>query len=156
MPLKKKLKDFLDDNQIRYVTMIHSSSYTAQEMAETIHIPGQEIAKTVVLKEKEKFYLAVVTANHKVDLEAFKKLVSITDVELPTEKEFMSLFPLCEVGAMPPFGNLYDLPVYVDQALAEDEYIYFNACSLSEVIKMKYSDYQRLVQPTIGKFGQHI
>ena len=155
MPLKKLLKEFLDENHVKYVTMIHSKAYTAQEIAAVLHVPGKMFAKTVILKSDGKYMMAVLPATHRINLDLFKQVSHSHKIELATEDEFEGLFPKSEIGAMPPFGNLYDLPTYVDTELTKDEDICFNATTHSEVIKMKYSDYEKLVEPVIGTFAEH-
>jgi Ala-tRNA(Pro) deacylase len=156
MPLKKRLKDFLDQNHVKYVTMIHSKAYTAQEIAAVLHVPGKIFAKTVILKEDEKFLMSVLPATHRINMDLFKQVSHTHHPELASEEEFESLFPKCEIGAMPPFGNIYDMATYVDSSLTKDEDICFNATTHSEVIKMKYADFERLVKPVIGTFAEHL
>lgn len=156
MPLKRRLKEFLDENHVKYVTMIHSKAYTAQEIAAVLHVPGKMFAKSVILKADGKFMMGVLSAAHHVNIELFKQVSHTHEVELASEEEFESLFPKCEIGAMPPFGNIYEVSTYVDTALAKDGDICFNATTHSEVIKMKYSDFERLVKPVIGTFAEHI
>jgi len=149
MPVQK-LKQFLDERGIRYVSIVHSSAFTAQEIAASAHIPGKELAKTVVARIDGRMAMAVVPASLKVD---FQRLAEVADAEEATlcdEVEFRDSFPGCEVGAMPPFGNLYDMDVYVSDQLAEDEEIAFNAGSHTELIRLPYADFQRLVQPWVG------
>ncbi len=156
MPLKKRLKDFLDENHIKYVTMIHSKAYTAQEIAAILHVPGKSFAKTVILKADGKFVMAVLPATHRINLDLFKQVAHAHEVEMATEEEFEKLFPGCEIGAMPAIGRIYELPTYVDSSLTRNEDICFNATTHSEVIKMKYPDYERLTEPIIGTFAEHI
>ncbi|MBN2365122.1 MAG: YbaK/EbsC family protein [Calditrichaeota bacterium] len=156
MPLKKKLTDFLDETEVKYVTMIHSKAYTAQEVAASCHIPGRMFAKTVILKANGEYIMAVLPATHKINLDLLRQVSHSKEVELATEEEFESLFPKSEIGAMPPFGNLYNLKTYVDSTLAKDEDICFNAMTHSEVIKMRYDDFERLVKPIVGTFSEHI
>jgi Ala-tRNA(Pro) deacylase len=152
MPVTK-LKEFLDSHQIKYVVIAHSPAYTAQEIAASAHISGKELAKTVVVKLDGKMALAVLPASYKVDLELLKKATGATRVELADEKEFVGMFPNCEPGGMPPFGNLFGMDVFVADTLAEDEEIAFNAGSRSELIKLAYKDYEQLVQPKVFKFS---
>jgi len=156
MPLKKRLKDFLDEKNVKYVTMIHSKAYTAQEIAAACHIPGKIFAKTVILKTDGKYSMAVLPATHRINIDLFRQVSHSKNVELASEEEFEGLFPKSEIGAMPPFGNLYDLPTYVDSSLTRDEDICFNATTHSEVIKMRYDDYEKLVKPVIGTFSEHL
>jgi len=153
MPIKK-LKEFLDSHKVKYVTINHSTAYTAQEIAASAHIPGKEIAKTVMVKIDGKMAMAVLPASFRVDFDHLKQVTGAGKVELATEKEFEDMFPGCEVGAMPPFGNLYDMDVYVAESLTDDEEIAFNAGSHSELIRLNFKDFKRLVKPKILKFSQ--
>lgn len=148
MPVKK-LRDFLDQNDVKYVVIIHSQTYTSQEIAASAHIPGKELAKTVMLKLDGKMAMAVLPASYKIDLERCASETGAKQVELATEEEFKYLFPECEIGAMPPFGNLYDLEVYAAKSLSEDKDIAFNAGTHRELIKLAYKDFERLVKPKI-------
>lgn len=152
MPVRK-LKEFLNSHDIKYVTINHSPAYTAQEIAESAHIPGKELAKTVIIKIDGKLAMAVLPASYKIDLEQFKNATGASNVELANEREFRQMFPECEVGAMPPFGNLYDMEVFAAQTLAEDEAITFNAGSHTELIKLSYKDFEHLVEPKVIKFS---
>lgn len=143
----KRLKEFLDENNVRYITISHSPAYTAQEMAAKAHLPGKEIAKTVLVKIEGKLAMAVLPGSFKINFEELKKVIGSENVRLADEHEFIDKFPDCEVGAMPPFGNLYGIEVFVARSLAEDEEIAFNACSHSQLIKMAYTDYEKLVKP---------
>jgi Ala-tRNA(Pro) deacylase len=153
MPVKK-LKDFLDQQNIRYVTSIHSTAYTAQQIAASAHIPGKDIAKTVMIQLDGKMSMVVIPASYRVDLDQLKKVSGAKKVKLASEDDFKNLFPDCEVGAMPPFGNLYDMPVYVSESLAEDAEIAFNAGSHRELIKLAYTDFERIVKPKKAKFSK--
>ncbi len=149
----KKLKEYLNSNNIKYVTIFHSQAYTAQEVAESAHIPGKELAKTVMVKIDDKMAMAVLTAADKVDFDSLKESVGAVKVELACEQEFENMFPGCEIGAMPPFGNLYEMQVFVEEKLTEDTEIAFNAGSYTELIKLSYNDFERLVKPTVVKFS---
>ena len=149
----KKLKTFLDENKVKYISVQHSSAYTAQEIAAIAHIPGKDLAKTVIIKINGKMAMAVLPASYKVSFDNLKETLGVTEARLAYEQEFIDKFPDCEVGAMPPFGNIYGIEVYVAESLAEEEEIAFNACSHTELIKMKFSDFERLVQPKRIKFS---
>jgi Ala-tRNA(Pro) deacylase len=151
MPIKK-LKEYLDSHQIEYLTINHSLAYTAQRIAASAHIPGKDIAKTVVLKADGKLVMAVLPASCKINLEMLKGAMNANVIEISTEKEFGTLFPDCEVGAMPPFGNLYGMDVYVAERLTMDDDIAFNAGSHRELIKLAYKDFEKLVKPKVVKF----
>lgn len=148
-----KLKEFLDSQNVKYVTISHSAAYTAQEIAASAHIPGQELAKTVMIRLDGKLAMAVLPASYKVDLNALKEATGANQVELAGEQEFRSQFLECELGAMPPFGNLYDMQVYVDQSLTKDDTIAFNAGSHTELLKLSYKDFESLVRPKVLKFA---
>lgn len=152
MPVQK-LKEFLDSHKIKYDTVIHSEAYTAQEIAASAHITGKEVAKTVMVKIDGKMAMAVLPATEKVNFELLKKATGANDIELANEKDFADMFPGCEIGAMPPFGNLYGVDVYVAEKLAEDEEIAFNAGTHTEMIKLAYKDFESLVNPKKARFS---
>src|SRR5271169_974713 len=152
MPLNK-VRAFLDEYHIKYVVISHSKAYTAQGIAAIAHIPGQELAKTVVVKLDGALAMAVLPASYHVDLLALKKVVGVKDALLASEREFKQHFPDCETGAMPPFGNLYGIPVYVDETLTRDKEIAFNAGTHLELIRMEYGDFNRLVEPGVLRFS---
>lgn len=154
MGVLRRLKDYLDENNIKYVKITHSRAYTAQEIAASVHIPGKELAKTVIVRVNDGFGMAVLPASRKVNFDQLKTVVGNNEIRLAQEDEFKGLFPDCEVGAMPPFGNLYNLPVYVASALSEDKEIAFNAGTHTDVIKISYSDFEKLVKPTVGTFSE--
>ena len=151
MPVQK-LKQYLDSQRIKYVAITHSPAFTAMEVAQSAHIPGRELAKTVMVKLDGKMAMAVLPSLRKVDLNLLRESVGAQEAQLATETEFKSLFPDCETGAMPPFGNLYGMDVYVAEALTENDEMAFNAGSHTEVIKMAYKDFERLVQPKVVSF----
>ncbi len=156
MPVLKKLREFLDQNHIEYTQTTHSLAYTAREVAAAEHIPAHEVAKTVVFLCEQGYGLAVLTADRVVDLEELRMNLGVARLRLATEAELSELFPGCELGAMPPFGNLWGLPVYVDDALAGEDRIAFNAGSHREVIHMKYRDFERLVNPLVLRFSRRL
>jgi Ala-tRNA(Pro) deacylase len=122
-----RLKEYLNENKINYVKISHSPANIAQEIAASIHTPGKEIAKIVIVKIQDSYAMAVLPASHKINFDLLKQVIGAETIRLTNEKEFKDLFPDCEVGAMPPFGNLYKLPVYFASALSEDKEIAFNA-----------------------------
>lgn len=149
----KKLKSYLDDNNIKYVSIIHSQAYTAQETAQSAHIPGKEMAKTVIVKSGDDLVMLVLPASEKVDLDLVKGATRSDSVQLASEQDFKDLFPNCETGAMPPFGNLYGMPVYVEESLSRNKNIAFNAGSHTELIKLTYKDFNRLVKPKVTRIS---
>lgn len=152
MPLKK-LKEFLQSHNIKFATISHSQAFTAQEIAATAHIPGKELAKTVMVKIDGKMAMAVLPASYKVNFNLLKKAAGAKKVELSSEQEFKDMFPECEIGAMPPFGNLYGMEVYVAESLAEDKEIAFNAGSHTELVRVSYKDFETHVKPKVVKFS---
>ena len=150
----KKLKEFLDSNGAKYVLISHAPAFTAQEIAAEAHIPGKELAKTVMVRIDGKMSMAVLPASYVIDFDLLKVVAGASEVALASESEFKGLFPGCELGAIPPFGNLYDVPVFVDRSLAEDEEIAFNAGSLKELFRMAYKDFEGLVGPRVAEFGR--
>lgn len=149
----KKLKAVLDEYKVRYITIRHFSAYTAQEIASKAHISGKELAKTIIVKIEGKLSMAVLPASYQIDFKQLEQAFGTHKISLATEEEFKYFFPDCEVGAMPPFGNLYDMEVFVAETLAEDETIAFNAGTHTELIQMQYADFQKLVQPQVLKFS---
>lgn len=148
MPVKK-LKDFLNKHEIKYVSVAHSPAYTAQEIAARVHIKGRKLAKTVMVIVNGKMAMAVLPASCKVDFDYFRKEIGADQIALASEEEFKGMFPDCEVGAMPPFGNLYGMDVFADQSLTEDDEIAFSAGTHTELIKLPFMDFKRLVKPRI-------
>lgn len=151
MPVKK-LKEFLDKEKIKYVSIIHSPAYTAQEVAASAHITGKELAKTVIVQLDGETAMAVLPANRKIVLQDLREVTGADQAKFVAEDEFKKQFPDCETGAMPPFGNLYGMEVYVAASLTQNEEIVFNAGSHIEVIKLAYKDFERLVRPRVVSF----
>lgn len=152
MPVKK-LKDFLDKNKVKYLSCTHSPAFTAQEIAAASHIPGKELAKTVIIKVDDRMAMAVLPASYHIDFDLLKKGLGAKTIKLAAEDEFKDMFPGCVVGAMPPFGNLFGMDVYAADSLSENEDISFNAGTHTELISLKYKDFERLVQPKVLKFS---
>jgi Ala-tRNA(Pro) deacylase len=153
MSISTRLKHFLDQNQIPYSVMTHSTAYTAQGAAVTMQISGKELAKAVVLWAGEDMILAVLPASNHVRLDQLAAELG-KPVRLASEQEFCDRFPDCELGAMPPFGSLYNLPVYVDESLAADEMIVFNAGTHRDAIRMRYGDFVGLAKPKVCSFAK--
>lgn len=148
-----KLTDYLDKNGKKYVIVTHSEAFTAQEVAASAHIPGKDMVKTVMIKADGDMKMVVLPSTHDVDFNAIREALDADDVELASEEEFKSLFPESETGAMPPFGNLYDIDTLVAESLTNGDIIAFNAGNHKEVIKLAFSDYEELVQPDILPVG---
>src|SRR5882762_3065880 len=148
MPVKK-LKEFLNANRVKYVSMIHSQAYTAQEVAESAHISGKAMAKTVIVELDGQMAMAVLPADRKIVLQDLREVTGSEEVKFASEEEFKQRFPDCETGAMPPVGNLYGMDVYLAESLMHNDEIAFNAGSHTEVMKMAYKDFDRVVRPRV-------
>ena len=149
----KKLREFLDRQAIKYVTISHPVAYTAQEIAAVTHISSKEMTKTVIVKIDSALAMVDLPASHQVDVSLLRAAAGTRSVSLAKEAEFKDRFPECDIGAMPPFGNLYGMTVYVDESLTKDKDIAFNAGSHDELLQVSYADFERLVKPTILRFA---
>jgi len=147
------LTEYLDGHNVAYVVISHSPAYTAQGIAGLAHIPGKELAKTVIVKLDGKLAMAVIPAKFHVDLALLKRGANAKTVSLASEDEFKDRFPQCETGAMPPFGNLFSLDVFADDSLERDKEIAFNAGTHRELIRMAWEDFKRLVEPKVIRFA---
>lgn len=152
MPVAK-LKQFLDDAGVRYEVIPHEEAYTTQEVAAAAHIRGREVAKTVMVKVDGAMAMAVLEAPDVVSMDRLKDVAGAELVELAHEDEFRDLFPTCEPGAMPPFGNLWSMDVFVDEKLREDDRIAFNAGTHDELMRLDYADFERLVKPVVARLS---
>lgn len=152
MALPKKVKQYLKENRIKYRIIRHKEVFTTQEVAAKQHVSGKELAKVVIVKAKD-FAMMVLPANLLLDIKKAKKILKAKSLRLAREAEIEKLFPDCEVGAMLPFGNIYDLPVYIDKSLTEKERVVFKAGDHTHTIAMKSEDLMRLVQPKVETFG---
>jgi Ala-tRNA(Pro) deacylase len=152
MPINT-LKELLDGQNIKYTIITHSVAYTAQGIAALTHIPGQELAKTVIVNMDDALAMAVLPASSQVDLAALRAATGAKGVTLAREADFMHRFPGCETGAMPPFGNLYNMNVFVDESLTKDKEIAFNAGSHRELMRLAYEDFARVVKPKVLLFA---
>lgn len=151
MPVRK-LKEFLDNHEIKYVAINHSRAYTAQEVAASAHVPGDTLAKTVMVNIDGRMSMAVVPAPQMVHMRQLGEAIGANTVELASEQDFKEKFPECDVGAMPPFGNLYGMDVFVEEDLTKHKEIVFNAGSHTQLIKLSFEDFKRLVEPKILGF----
>ena len=153
MSIPRHIKEFLDTAHVSYRHAIHSPAYTAQEIAHLQHISGKELAKAVMVVADKELIMAVLPASHRLDLDALKKHLGARKVRLAQEEEFEKTFPGCELGAMPPLGNLYHVSVWVDEALHNNPSLVFNAGSHTDTVEMSYADFERLVRPSRGRFA---
>jgi Ala-tRNA(Pro) deacylase len=149
----QRLKQVLDQHKIKYISINHSPAYTARETAASTFVPRREFAKTIIVDIDGEKIMAVLSASRHVDLEALRKLAQANEVRLATEDEFRELFPDCEVGAMPPFGSLYNTRVFVEEMVTEVDDLCFNAGSHEQILRMNSADFIKLEQPVIGTFA---
>jgi Ala-tRNA(Pro) deacylase len=156
MAILKRLEDFLKTNHADFREIVHPEAYTAQEIAAAMHIKGKELAKSVMVKTDGRFIMTVMPATAKVDFKKLKEELHEKNVRLATEDEFKALFPDCEPGAEPPFGNLYNVETVIDRTLAEDEHIFFNAGTHYEAVEMDFKKYEELVRPRVADISVHI
>ncbi len=151
-----KLKQYLEQNNAPYEVILHEEVYSAQELAQALRTPGRKLVKVVIVKADGVYRMAVLAASRKIDLPALKAYIKSKTISLATEEEIKDLFPEAEIGAMPPFGNLYNLEVWVDAGLRDEEYITFNAGTHYEAILMLYADFERLVRPCVASFSTSV
>ena len=151
-----KILDFLDDNRANYQVSEHRPTFTAQQMAAEEHVPGITVAKPVIVRADDKFYMCVLPACYKIDIDSLKSQLAAEHLELAEEKELAKIFTDCALGAEPPFGNLYDMPTVMDKTLEPDEEIVFQAGTHEKAIRMKMADYRKLVNPCILSFSYHM
>jgi len=151
----RSVQDYLQSENVDFDILPHPHAFTARETAERAHVPGREMAKTVMVKLDGKLAMAVVAANEWVELENLRMATGASEVRLVAEEEFKDRFPECEVGAMSPFGNLYGMQVIASDTLAADEKIAFNAGSHRELVRMNWSDFERLVHPQVMRMTRH-
>ena len=150
------LRKYLDKNSVKYINIAHSTAYTAQEIAACSHVSGRKMAKTVILLLDGVTAMAVLPASLTIDFCYLEEVLGVNHVELATEEEFKDMFSDCETGAMPPFGNLYGMEVFVDKALGEYDEIVFNAGTHRDLIQMKYKDFENLVKPKRASFKEKL
>jgi Ala-tRNA(Pro) deacylase len=153
MKCQEQLEQYLRDHQIAYQIQHHPQAYTAQQIAQCEHISGEKVAKSVIVVANSNKVLLVLQATCRVDLDKVRSCLGVQEVRLASEQEFQNAFPNCETGAMPPFGNLYNLAVYVEQSLARQETMVFSIGTHTETMSLKYADFERLVQPRIADFA---
>ena len=152
----ERLRNFLDDHNIQYDLLHHDPTHTSEELAHKLNVDPKKIAKTVIVRNDKGYAMIVLPGDKKINFNYLSNVFLSNKLELAKEFEIKSLFPDCELGAMPPFGNLYKIPVYVALSLSSDHEIIFNACSHTYAIKMKYDDYARIISPNISYFSQSL
>jgi Ala-tRNA(Pro) deacylase len=154
MQCKDRLETFLRDNAVPFQVQHHPLAYTAQEVAASEHIPGKMMTKVIMAYADRRLVMLALPAPRRIDVVKSATALGATEVRLAHEQEFAATFPDCQVGAMPPFGNLYNVPVYVDKALTDDDTIVFRAGTHTDTISLKYADFDRLVKPTVADLGR--
>jgi Ala-tRNA(Pro) deacylase len=155
MKIPKQLIDCLNENKAGYEILQHPEAVTAQRIAQAEHVKGRRHAKVVMVKSGGEHVMTVLPADHQIDLEKVEKALG-HPASLDAEQEFKLLFPDCAVGAMPPFGNLYGLPTYVDKSLSQEDYIVFEAGTHTDAIKLSYRDYEKIVKPRVEDLASKI
>lgn len=156
MDCKARLEQYFRENGVGFQAMTHQVAYTAQEVAAAQRVPGKQVAKVVIVMVEGKPVMLVMPASYRIDFAKLKSGLGVQDVQLARERDFSALFPDCDTGAMPPFGNLYDVPVHIDRVLTEDAEIVFQAGTHCDTMKITYADYARLAQPIIADFATHL
>jgi Ala-tRNA(Pro) deacylase len=156
MDCKERLEKYFRENGVGYQVMTHATAYTAQDVAAAQKVKGNQVAKVVMVFADAKIVMLVLPASYRIDFPKLKSALGVKEARLAKEEEFSDLFPDCDTGAMPPFGNLYAVPVYVDQSLSGEEEIVVQAGSHRETMKIGYQDYARLAQPTVADFAAHL
>jgi len=154
MAILKSLQRLLDDNHVRYEVHAHPRSFTAKETAAADHIPPSEMAKVLVLKARDQFLMAVLPASHTLDVDRLRDTVGDEELRLASEREFAGAFPACEPGAIPPFGQLFDMPLWVDDSLGRERETVFNGGNHRETVHIAYQDFVRLAKPHFGEFSR--
>ena len=155
MSVSIKLREYLDQKGVAFEHHVHPTAYTAQRTAESLHVPGRELAKSVVINADGALLLAVVPSNQKVNLDHLQFITRSANMRLATENEFTDAFPSCELGAMPPFGILFGIATYCDTSLEQNDSIEFNAGSHNDTIRMDFHDFKRLARPTMIDLVDH-
>ncbi len=153
MAIPQRIRDYLDSQNVLYETVHHSQAFSGQEVAHSLHLSGKRLAKAVVLGGDGKLLMAIIPASHRLNLQDMRVAAEVMSLEMVSESELAKVFPDCEGGAVPPFGNLYGLEVWVDRAVSDSEEIFFCAGTHQDCLRMKYSDFSRLCRPRLGRFS---
>jgi len=155
MSIPNEIKKFLDSKQVKYRHFTHPQAFTASETAEAQHVSGRELAKSVVVIADDRLMLAVIPANDRLDVEKLSHLEGAASIRLASEDEFAEVFAGCEVGAEPPLGKLYDVPVWLDASFEDHDAILFNAGTHTDTIQMTVEDFEKVEQPKVGRLVEH-
>jgi len=154
MAIPQRIRDYLDSQNVPYETLHHSQAFTAQEVAHSLHISGKKCVKVVVAEGDKKTVLVVMPAAHRLNFQELKSAMRVNQLEMLVESELVGLFPDCDLGAVPPFGNLYGIDVWVDRAVASTETVLFCAGTHEDCIRMRYTDFAKLTRPFVGHFSE--
>jgi len=154
MAIPSRIRDFLDSENVSFEELRHAPAFTGQEIAHTLHLSGKRCAKTVALEGDGRLALAVLPASHRLNLQDLQSVMEVEHLEMLEESELSKFFPDCQPGAIPPFGRLYGMEVWVDQAVCDSEFVVFCAGTHEDCIRMKYSEFAKLTQPRICRFSQ--
>ena len=154
MAIPQRIRDYLDSQNVSYETLHHAQAFTAQEVAHSLHVSGKRCVKVVVARGDNKPLLVVMPASHRLNFQELKSALKANRLEMLVESELVGLFPDCDLGAVPPFGNLYGIGVCVDRAVANTEKIVFCAGTHEDCIRMRYSDFAKLTRPFVGHFSE--
>ena len=154
MAIPQRIRDYLDSQNVPYETLHHSQAFTAQEVAHSLHISGKKCVKAVVAEADRKLVIVVMPASHRLNFQEFKSALKANQLEMLVESELVGLFPDCDIGAVPPFGNLYGIDVWVDRAVASAEYLLFCAGTHEDCIRMRYADFAKVTRPFLGHFSE--
>jgi Ala-tRNA(Pro) deacylase len=156
MSIPRRIREYLEENDVRYDWLPHPQAYTTQEVAHSLHISGKRLAKTIILDADGQLLMAVLPAAHHLDLDKFKKEIEAKRLEMLPESELAELFPDCDLGAIPPFGNLYGMDVWLEKSLAVSAEFVFTAGTHRDAVRMDLSDFTALVNPSIGQFSEQV
>jgi Ala-tRNA(Pro) deacylase len=154
MAIPQRIRDFLDSQNVPYEALHHSQAFTAQEVAHSLHVSGKKCVKAVVAERDCEKILVVMPASHRLNFQELKAALRAHQLEMLVESELVGLFPDCDLGAIPPFGNLYGIDVWVDRAVASTERIVVCAGTHEDCIRMRYSDFAKLTRPFVGHFSE--
>jgi len=154
MAIPQRIRDYLDSQNVSYEQLHHSQAFTGQEVAHSLHLSGRRLAKTLVLEGDGKVVMIVIPASHRLNLQELRAALEVNRLEMLPESALVKLFPDCELGAIPPFGSLYGIEVWVDRTVCDSEEIVLCAGTHEDCIRMKYSDFARVAKPRLGRFSE--
>lgn len=154
MAIPQRIRDYLDSHDVAFEPLHHSQAFSGQEVAHSLHVSGRRLAKTLVLNGDGKLLMAVIPASHRLNLQELRAAVEVGRLEMLPESELTRLFPDCDLGAIPPFGRLYGLEVWVDRAISDGEEVVFCAGTHEDCLRMKYGDFAKLAMPRLGRFSE--